>query len=47
MDYAPPKRDPVWFRILVIGGCILAALIILGFVADDIYNHYRYGTSLL
>lgn len=47
LDYAPPKRDPAWFRVLVICGCILAGLIIVGVVAADIYNHYRYDTSLL
>ena len=47
IDYATPKPDPFWFRVLVICGCILAALIIVGVVVDHIYNHYRYGKSFL
>jgi hypothetical protein len=36
-DYGRPKRRyPLWFKILVIFGCILGVSIIIGIIADTI-----------
>jgi len=34
LDYAtPPKRDPAWFRFLVIGACCVGAITIIAVLA--------------
>ena len=44
LDYAPRRRDPTWFRALVIFGCVLGGVIIFWILVGSIYNNFRYGS---